>query len=71
MAKLTFEIGEGQYYTKSTVESGGEDIHEIMDLVDRVLIAGGFHPETVKNGFTERAEEYLLNQAEEVENGNS
>lgn len=68
MAKLTFELGEGEYYTKSTIESGGEDIYEIMELVERVLVAGGFHSETVQRGFIERAEEYLLAKAEEDDN---
>jgi len=40
-----------------TQEKDDVDIHEMMDLVERLLVAAGFSPETVKEGFAEKAYE--------------
>jgi len=34
-----------------------EVIHDVMDEIEKALIAYGFHPETVKDGFVGKAEE--------------
>ena len=38
-------------------EKDDVDIHEMIDLVERLLVASGFSPETVKEGFCEKARE--------------
>jgi len=40
------------------VVSSDIGIYEIMDEIANLLIAYGFHPETVKNGFLGKVEDY-------------
>ena len=56
------------FNTISIKESKGEvvslqyhwdiDIFDMMDIVQRLLLANGFHPESVKDGFLDKAQEY-------------
>ena len=53
-AKLTHEA----YGDEQTISFNADsDIHDYMDYVQRLLIAASFSPETVREGFIEKAEE--------------
>ena len=43
---------------KALVEDNVEVIHDVIDLIVRALLAYGFHPDTVKDGFITKADEY-------------
>ena len=43
---------------KAEVECEAVTIHEVIDEVCNLLLAWGFHPDSVKNGIIEKAEEY-------------
>jgi len=43
---------------KVEVECSVVDIHQVIDELCSLLIAWGFHPESVKNGIFGKAEEY-------------
>ena len=59
---------KSEFNSISIRESAGEvvslqyhwdiDIFDMMDIVQRLLLANGFHPESVKDGFLEKAQEY-------------
>lgn len=53
--KLILEHYEEQY----TIETSRSnyDIHEVIDLVERLLLSAGYHPESVKDGFIAKADE--------------
>ena len=54
IAKLTHEA----YGERQTIEFSAEcDIHEYIDQIERLLMALSFMPETVKQGFIDKAEE--------------
>jgi len=63
IARITHEA----YGEKQTIEfSAGSNIHEYLDYIERILIAAGFHPESVKCGFFEKAEEIVENDKEDL-----
>lgn len=43
---------------KVEVESDVEFIHDVMDLMERALLGYGFQPNTVKQGFLGKIEDY-------------
>jgi hypothetical protein len=54
IARLTHE----SYGQKQTIEfEAGCGIHDYMDFIERLLIAASFHPNSVKDGFIEKAAE--------------
>jgi len=59
IARLTHEA----YGEKQTIEFSAEcDIHEYIDQIERLLIAVSFTPETVRQGFLEKAEEIDIDE---------
>jgi len=53
--KIIFEYDE-----KNRIEliTEAENIHEVMDEIEKALIAYGFHSNSVKEGFIQKAEDY-------------
>ena len=51
--KIIFEYNEK---SKIEITTDAETIYEVMDEIEKALIAYGFHPDTVKEGFIEKAE---------------
>jgi|APSaa5957512622_1039677.scaffolds.fasta_scaffold513946_1 hypothetical protein len=55
------ELSPNEMNTMSLINPEGEavsiqyswdtDVYDVMNVVKKLLIAGGFHPETVQNGF--------------------
>ena len=70
-AKITHEAYDG----KQTIEfCAGSDIHQYIDYIERLLVAAGFHADTVKCGFLSKADEidtdcieHQINQKEDEE----
>jgi len=56
--KITIES-----HDKSIIEVENNDlnIHEMMDLLERLLLGSGYHPNTVKDGFIAKAQAYENN----------
>ena len=54
IAKITHEA----YDEKQVIEFPAEcDIHEYIDHIERLLVAAGFHPESVKDGIVQKSAE--------------
>ena len=46
-----------RYHKKVEISTTTENIHEVLDEIRKALIAYGFHPDTVKEGFEGMKEE--------------
>lgn len=53
-----------------TFEEEREDynIHEMMDILESLLISIGYHPDTVKEGFLDKAEDIEIQKHNENKN---
>jgi len=52
--------GNGELRRRVQIDTDAESIHNVMNEIENALIAYGFHPDTVKDGF--------LGKAEQIEN---
>ena len=61
--KIIIENQYGRY----EIEEKGEDldIHQMMDLFERLLLSTSYHPNTIKDGFLSKAEEIEYNEEHE------
>jgi len=57
--KIIFEYDENN---RVEITTDAEVIHEVMNEIEKALIAYGFHPNTVKDGFVGKAEEIETNE---------
>lgn len=56
-------IIENKYGRYEIEEKGNEqDIHQMMDLFERLLMSTSYHPDTIKDGFLSKAEEIEHNK---------
>ena len=63
LERTTARITHEAYGEKQTIEFSAEcDIHEYIDQIERLLIAVSFTPETVRQGFLEKAEEIDIDE---------
>jgi len=60
--KIIFEYDENR---KVEISTTAEDIYEVMDEIKRALIAYGFHPKTVDDGFLGMAESVDAKEVDE------
>ena len=65
--KIIFEYDENN---RIEITNNAETIFEVIDEIEKALIAYGFHPNTVKDGFLGKAEEIETNERIEKENEN-
>jgi len=56
--KITIQEGK----RRVEVDCDNETIHDVIDELHNLLIAWGFHPESVKKGILEKAAEYEENE---------
>lgn len=57
--KITIEdINPDEFSNKTTIEEDSVDIHDVIDMLARALLAYGFHPESVRDGFYAKVDEY-------------
>ena len=57
--KITMEHQGEDSRLKASVEISDEsDIHEVMDSLCGLLVAYGYHPESVSSGIISKAEKY-------------
>jgi hypothetical protein len=55
--KIIFEYtGEAKRITELTTDT--ESIYDVLQDIAQLLVAYGFHPDTVKNGFHYMSDEY-------------
>jgi len=54
--KITIESDYGKYQVEELGKD--QDIFEMMELICQVLLAQGFHPNSIKDGFISKVEEY-------------
>lgn len=65
LARLIHEA----YGEKQSIEfSAGSNIDEYIDYIERLLVAAGFHPESVKQGFLSKAEEIDIEEEQRAAN---
>lgn len=56
MIKITIEDQYGQSMIESVKDD--LDIYEMMELIERALLATSYHYNSIKDGFISKAEEY-------------
>lgn len=63
--KIRVETKYGNY----EIERHEEDmnIHEMMDIFQDLLLSMGYHIDSIKDGFNEKSEEYIIHLDEETE----
>jgi hypothetical protein len=54
--KLELTMHDEKYTVESDVD--GQDIHEMMQFISQLLLASGYHPNAVRDGFMGKVEEY-------------
>ena len=55
--KIIFEYEGNTAGKKVEITTDAEDIYEVIDEIQSALIAYGFHPNTVRDGFLGKAEQ--------------
>jgi hypothetical protein len=59
--KITIEYQGEENETKASIEiSDDSDIHEVVESLSGLLVAYGFHPNSVRDGFLGKAEDYEI-----------
>ena len=58
MIKIILEELDKEIQHKVEIEAQAVDIHEFLDEIRKALIAYGFHPNSIKRGILELAEDY-------------
>lgn len=63
--RITIETYKRKYIVED--EYDDHNIFEIIDMLNDLLISVGYHPNSVQEGFIQKAEEYQIGQPEKTD----